>query len=382
MSSTLRAVSGPYTTTDVSTVLPQSNSSPTTMRNDKPCFYSEYRVGTLVLFYWSTNQPYILIVLCLIGNGLTLLGSWERCRRSSAHYYMVVLAAADSLVIGQYAGIFLANNYVKNFASTDAVCKTLVAFEDFTVYFAVWLLVFMTIDRCNAVTRPLQANRICTVKRGVITTITLFIICFSYAALTDGFIIKRLINKDGFANCHVIVPQPWNIVHYWVKLSLSVYVPFAILLIVNMIILSAISKATKRQAEMTTSQNKRRSSTKKLTIMVVVVCLSFFVLTFPVAIANLLYLEYESMDVATGAYLNDCDGHGPAYIFIYYLGVLFNYFNNVINGFVYLASNTQFRNDVAKFVSRFIPPLRRRYERRNETTISTVSSSVAISSAK
>jgi hypothetical protein len=121
----------------------------------------------------------LIIIIGTISNSLTfLVMRRKKMRNQSTCFYMAVLAIADEMVLlvgclnfWLYAYTGYSFVLLSVFACKVA-CMALYA----TTHFSVWIVVIMTIERFIAVALPLQANRLCTVKRAKIATAILALI--------------------------------------------------------------------------------------------------------------------------------------------------------------------------------------------------------------
>lgn len=125
----------------------------------------------------------IVILVGTIGNVLSfvvLLRS--RMRSTSVYFYLMVLAAADTMVLYVSAfktWIFLLTGFELLNASNEA-CKIVFFLLLVSFHLAAWIIVLITLDRFIAVWFPLKATTMCVLSRARAATIILILTVFVY----------------------------------------------------------------------------------------------------------------------------------------------------------------------------------------------------------
>jgi hypothetical protein len=251
-----------------------------------------------------------------ISNGLTfMVMRRKKMRNQSTYFYMGVLAIADELVlivgclnfwVYVYTGksvIFLNVSFTNqsktklraNPTKSDiflkrfqvVACKVTCMLLYATLHFSVWVVVIMTIERYIAVALPLQASRLCTVKRA---KISISILALLVLLVNFHFIITHALVGDGgaqeFMECKATAPlysSFMNTVWPWIDLFIYASLPVSLIIIFNILILNNLFKATnsvrnfRQQSNNTvqtnsicsanTDQNKRRESHYRTSVL-------------------------------------------------------------------------------------------------------------------
>ena len=194
----------------------------------------------------------IVIVMGTICNLLIfMVMRRKKMRHQSTYFYMAVLAVDDQLVLIMGClnyWLYLLNilNSMKNFV----LCK-LISFMCYSsLHFSVWIVVIMTVERFIAVALPLQANRLCTVKRAKMVTLLLV---FIVICVNSHFIFTHAVEKTNSTNgveeyhCQPIKQYDTFIRHVWPWIDASIYsiAPLVILIIFNTLIVHNLVKASK-----------------------------------------------------------------------------------------------------------------------------------------
>ncbi|CAF2768397.1 unnamed protein product [Rotaria sp. Silwood2] len=130
----------------------------------------------------SRSEEFILPCLLLIGttcNTLTFVVMRRgRMRHSSSCFYMAALAIADTFVL--WIGCF--NRWLELLEKQRPIlaCNMCCKLGTFAFFFfadcSVWITVAMTFERYIAVSQPLRASQICTIKRARYILLNIFII--------------------------------------------------------------------------------------------------------------------------------------------------------------------------------------------------------------
>ncbi|CAF1554215.1 unnamed protein product [Rotaria sp. Silwood1] len=132
----------------------------------------------------SRSEKFILPCLLLIGttcNTLTFVVMRRgRMKHSSSCFYMAALAIADTFVL--WIGCF--NRWLELLEKQRPIlaCNMCCKLGTFAFFFfadcSVWITVAMTFERYIAVSQPLRASQICTIKRARYILLNIFIIFF------------------------------------------------------------------------------------------------------------------------------------------------------------------------------------------------------------
>ncbi|XP_074641387.1 FMRFamide receptor-like [Tubulanus polymorphus] len=308
------------------------------------CLVRKYGESLLRMTELLSYLPYIVLVLGIFLNMITIIATYRKARKSSCHFYMMMVAWADLYVIVSEQVMKIVEFFKPYYTLSE--CRLIGFHEIFPPQIAILLLVCMTIDRCIAVTRPLRSNRLCTVRRGIITTVSTACVLLVYNTTTI-LVYGQYHTGPGRINCIVTVGKPWRSIYEISNRIISNYMPFITLLSLNVVIARTVCRALKRQATLAAGRSPRQEATRRVTIMVVIVSFAFLVLVFPTSIAFLMTLKYENWDKAINEAILYCKTtESEVMVFMYYTGKILYPFNHVINGLIYLVSSSQFRRDL------------------------------------
>ncbi|XP_074656768.1 uncharacterized protein LOC141909979 [Tubulanus polymorphus] len=275
---------------------------------------------------------------------IVFLGTFKRSTSSTGHFYMLVLGVADLYATVSIETQYLMNYYIYPFNDVECILKQFHKIAPSQI--AIWFLVLMTIDRAIAVSKPLQAVSICTIKRArrmlfvaaVLLTTQNLAWCSQFKPIT--YVI--------WTNCQV-VNKDVLFAYYATTNTISLYIPFIIISAANWVIISSVRKSAKLPVAQETASTKKQGASTKITTLVVTTALAFLFFTLPMCLLDTLVLEKGSLEETSVYYFNNCSGSiAYAWFVIYgHVGATLLYkANHVLNGFIYLASSAQYRKDV------------------------------------
>jgi len=349
----------------------------------------------------QTEQPFIelytfpfIVVIGTVCNILTfLVMRRKKMRHQSTYFYMAVLAIADELVLlNGCLNVWIYIFFGESLMFTPFGCKIMSSTYYIVSHFSVWIVVSMTIERFIAVAIPLQASRLCTVKRAKL-------VCFSLAC------IMLLINVH-FLFTHALIngecvpdkAYDWFMkIWPWIDAVIYSFIPFTLLIIFNILIVHNLIKASnniqklqsssintntnyckkrkfsicflflcnklkyssnktitttstsntelspvkqpminqQQQKRLNQQQQASSSANKRLTIMLLVVSITFFVTSVPIVTLQTLERNYQQISnlvVLKGIFL------------------ALQYLNHSINFFLYAVTGKTFRKEFLKII--------------------------------
>nr|QVK45795.1 G protein-coupled receptor [Proales similis] len=205
----------------------------------------------------------VIVLLGTVCNSLAFIVlRGKKMRSQSTYFYMAVLAVADEMVlINGCLNFWLYLYFGKTFLMFSVLsCK----FASFALYaalhFSVWTVVIMTVERFIAVTLPLKAGILCTVKRAKLAILTLFAIIV--LVNIHFFVTHSLVEIQGQVGC--LPESSWanyfmEGVWPWIDASIYSYVPLSLLIVFNVMIIHNLVKASNKMDKM--NEAKRASST-------------------------------------------------------------------------------------------------------------------------
>ncbi len=232
---------------------------------------------------------------CMVLTGLicnTLIFVIMRRRRMShlsTCYYMGILAIADTsvLLLGlSVMWLYLLNRKWSLLLQSTYGCKFLSLLFYTVSDTSVWLVCMMSADRCIAVTRPLHASSICTVRRARIS-VCILVVCI--LLINIHFLFTHYLSSDNECTTHeryeFFIRRIWP----WIDAAVYSALPFILLLTINSIIVHSLFQARRStsnlqiyQSQRTRSKNKLSTSmSRKLTTMLLAVTGFFLLTSFP-----------------------------------------------------------------------------------------------------
>ena len=307
------------------------------LMNTYPDYVTAHNLG---LYGYPT-----IIVIGTIGNLLTFLIMLKpSMRMTSTCFYMAALAIFDTLAL--YFNCF--TKWLAFFEGLDALkvssaaCKT-INFMSYTCFdIAVWTLVAMTIERFLAVHFPFKASKYATIKNGKIVLVVLIIV---FTGINLHFFWTVSLNERG--HCAYLEEHTHfhDEVWPWIDATLYSFLPFALLLIFNILIIYDNRRHLKRRS---TLHAKRKKDGKynsgfhyRLSAMLVTVSIVFLLLSAPNVI--LISIRKEYFDFSEGV----PDFQDVATYSLWSRTTSFClYLNHSVNFLLYCVSGQRFRREL------------------------------------
>lgn len=325
------------TSLNVSTTTPSSTSSLN--------YYGEMRQ-----IIWKTVSP-IIMITGTIGNILTvlvLLRQWKTF--SSTSLYLMILAISDTVVL--FTGPL--RNWIKFSWDIDvrylsnAGCKTSVYITHSSLYFSSWLLVAVSVERAASVIVPHKVKLWCTKRNAAIVILALFVFIFGVDILILVMYEQTDTKQCSPADRYLDFIQD---VFPWIDLCLAFAVPFALLLVCNIIIITYLQKSLKQRKRMMASHGQNKKSSGRdptsISILMIGLCVVFFLSMTPSTIF-IFYMPDQINDILARR-KSDPDGAWADYQYLAYQHAVVNvvsYTNAAMNFILYVFSGTKFRKEL------------------------------------
>jgi hypothetical protein len=233
--------------------------------------------------------PFMVIIGIVCNTLIFVIMRRRRMSHLSTCYYMGILAIADISVLllgSSVMWLYFVNRKWSLVLQSTYACKFLSLLFYTVADVSVWIVCLMSIDRCIAVTRPLHASSICTVRRARICVVIL-VICI--LMINIHFLFTHHLSLDNECTSHE--RYEFFISHIWPWIDAAVYsaLPFILLLTMNLIIVHSLFQARRStsnlqiyQSEITRHKNKLSTSmSRKLTTMLLAVTVFFLLSSFP-----------------------------------------------------------------------------------------------------
>ena len=350
--------------------------------------YKEDQIGRAINLYY----PPIIIFFGTIGNVLSILiYTQAKHRKLSAPSFIVAMAIIDNLML--YVGL-LQYWVLFNFAAaklTEAHCKGMFFVVNFVGNYSHWIIVLLTIDRFIAVYFPIRSYNLRTRRRAVIAILALGLTALfknlHYLWTTDFYFNKT----TNIASCAFGLKNKsrWVSIYQAFEVIISSIIPFAIILVLNLLIVYRISikkrKVHAKQNQQLQQQrqqqqrnnititsndnsNDKKSSNKRsvignkqfldrvLTKVLVFVSFVFIATTCPLLVFRLYYANEN----ITGNLQRQA-----TYNMWHHIWHKLWYTNHSINFFLYSILSKSFRDDLKKLFSTFYSSIRNARARSN-----------------
>ncbi|CAF0869161.1 unnamed protein product [Adineta steineri] len=194
----------------------------------------------------SRSEEFILPCLLLIGttcNTLTFAVMRRgRMRHSSSCFYMATLAIADTFVLW----IGCLNRWLELLDKQRPIlaCNMCCKLGTFAFFFfadcSVWITVAMTFERYIAVSQPLRASQLCTIKRARYMLLLVFTIFF----LLNAHFLWTFHLSPTVLHCIPLNTQSLFIRYFtWIDSFKYSFCPFTLLITLNILIIKSLLNA-------------------------------------------------------------------------------------------------------------------------------------------
>ena len=328
--------------------------------------FPEYRVLKSLMLY----IPPIIVVLGTFGNVFSFIILRRRAMvKVSSYHYLASLAVADTLVL--YIGLlrlWLGELTGSDFHdSSDWVCKLTVSFGYTASDLSVWLIIAVTVERYIVVCFPLRASTMINTNRAkkVIIFLVLLMFAINLHFLWTVEIVERQMDSKNVSNCEAaphhehLVNEVWP----WVDACIYSFVPFIVILVLNILIICEVVEARNHRRQMqntpehhyhqqttrlrngdssTTTSSCRRScgpgEGTKLTVMLLTVSFAFLLTTLPMNVSLIVTAFWQQ-------YQNTLRQIAQ-FKLAKTVAELLMYVNHSINFFLYCATGQKFRQQI------------------------------------
>lgn len=340
--------------------------------------YPEYRFHEALLLY----VPLILFVTGTVGNSLSFIVlTRRRMRQVSTYVYLAVLSVADTLVlvvgllllwVGQVTG--------RDVRSLSQWSCRLITVLGYTVSdYSVWLIIAVTVERYIAVCHPLRAAFMCNHRTAIRVVLAIFVLVLgvniNFLWMTEVQLYPRTGSAGNppqqphctaAAGLEFVVNQVWP----WVDAIIYSFLPFAIILFLNTLIIRRVVRARQDRrrdlsigcggyhrssiqsrrvlASSTLRTHRQPSATETnvvLSLMLLTISFAFLVTTLPMnvtVIATDFWNVYAVSDLQLRARVQLART----------ITELLMYVNHSMNFFLYCATGQKFRQELCALVCR------------------------------
>ncbi|KAK6180339.1 hypothetical protein SNE40_012511 [Patella caerulea] len=324
------------------------------MDNTSTYVTEEFIEERIAVFIWKYSSP-VLIILGTIGNILVIaVLSCGKIRKSTTNIYFTAMAVCDILVL--YTGLlrlwiqFTFNLDIRHVH--PAICKIHRPLVTFSLQTSAWILVAMTIERYLSVVSPHTIKTRCTRRMTLIILSSIVVVLVGINihfvfGLGDLTLVGD--NNETFVfHCDSIQDDYYkftNDIWPWIDVAVYCFVPFGILSVFNMLILSTVFKG-KRDLNRGTGCTLNANSTKRISSLITTLFLInivYFICTTPISvfmIGNIYWAAQPGTHLAAVQSL------------VFAIVNQFQYLNNVCNFILYCFSGSNFREWLKSLCSR------------------------------
>ncbi|CAH1781136.1 unnamed protein product [Owenia fusiformis] len=256
--------------------------------------YPEYIAGKALFQYLS---PVVLIVGVVFNILNFVVLTCTNMRKTSASLYLAVLAICDNInLLMTLTNHWLIQLFNIEYRKTnDALCRISLFLAYFLAHLSAWLLVAVTAERVVTVMFPMRARDWCTLKTATINILILTAVIFvlnMHIFFVSGSGIIMWNGELWPVSCYSYNDDKhfnWKQnIWPWIDFAFAAFIPFTLILICNIIIISVVTKAHQRRRANMNVQDERDDATRSMTIMLIAVSLTFVILTLPITIYYIL----------------------------------------------------------------------------------------------
>ncbi|KAK7114515.1 hypothetical protein V1264_000569 [Littorina saxatilis] len=335
--------------------------------------FPEYRALKNLMLY----VPPVLIVLGTFGNVFSFIIMRRRAMlKVSSYHYLASLAVADSLVL--YIGLlrlWLGEVTGSDFHnSADWICKLTISLGYTASDLSVWLIIAVTVERYIVVCFPLRASAMINTNRAkkVIGFLVLLMFTINLHFFWTVEIVERQpVDGNNVSNCEAAPhhQQLVNAVWPWVDACIYSFVPFIVILVLNILIVIEVIEARAHRLRMqsTSEHHYHRQASRfrgtagssfslhnvdigscrracgpgegmKLTIMLLTVSFAFLLTTLPMNISLIVtaFWDHSNNDLRRVVQFKLANT----------VAELLMYLNHSMNFCLYCATGQKFRQQI------------------------------------
>ncbi|KAI0220218.1 FMRFamide receptor [Lamellibrachia satsuma] len=210
----------------------------------------------------------IVVAFGVLGNIINIVVLTRKWMRSSTNYYLTALAIYDILYLVFVVTVLL--------TSSNPI---VVEFANIASNTGVWLTLTFTIERYIGVCHPMRGHVLCTPKR-------------AKYVIAGVCIAGAIVTFPGFFKPWIGTWLSYDIGYNNVNQAVFTYLPLALLLVFNTLLVRSVMRASRERAAMmqgmtTSSRRARRAAEQsRVTTMLIIVVVVFLVCQLPSAIMN------------------------------------------------------------------------------------------------
>ncbi|CAH1799248.1 unnamed protein product [Owenia fusiformis] len=294
------------------------------------------------IFYFRRYAWITMIFIGLFGNFMSIYIFWNHKNWGSAcTLYLFGLGFADTGVIIMYGLFewgrremrFLSNDtvYFDVFDLHDYVCKTCRYLWQVCAFTSSWYIVGFSFERMIAVTFPLRAKSILSVKKTKIVMFTILII--GIILFIPVFTTYKLVESPGSrVKACLFTFDLWGIITFLEIIIICYDLPSVVLFLMNIFIVVGLIRTKARRKKMrTTGSVEADKAANKAAINLIAISVLFLIGSIPKGVCWGIYFSYFTAGQSGNA-------NPDAASFWFAMGKFasaFNLINNTLNFIIY-----------------------------------------------
>ena len=288
----------------------------------------------------------IIIIFGSIGNIISIfVFSQKDLRSKSTSVLLIALGIVDTILLN--AGLLPL--WISEVIDIDIItltavgCKLHLFFAFTPIYCSAWILVAITIERLFAVVSPIRSREIFSHRRAVYLVI-IIIVCIG--VLNVHFLwTHSLYDFDGEIICSFMDEYIvfYENVFFYLDAVIASYIPFMIMLVCNIAIISIVFKANKKRESMSTFSKETPGRMGQMTTILLLLNFTFLFTTSPVVIVTSFF------DVL---FWSGKDPDMESFYLAHNVTALLSYLNSSLNFVLYCLSGEKFRSDLSNIMSK------------------------------
>lgn len=284
-------------------------------------------------------------------NALTiaLLSVRRQYFRESCYVYLTNLAIADLLTVFAFCLLSISRSHGRG-KHTWAIIEAYIYWPLGSVCSGVSILVTVAVslERCVFVYFPLKARSVGTRSLGIKICTSIWF--FSFIFCFPRFFVFTV--KNGFVTKQPFTDNRKFRAYIWIHFLIFTICPTISLIILNLLLVCGVRRATKKYREMTSTRDKemrnREIYQRKLTKMMIIVVFVFIIGELPSAILSRIFIVEVVKKDENFLKTN-------LYMVLSSISVLLVSLQHSVNFFIYCTTNKRFWNQLKKMIERSKP---------------------------
>ncbi len=317
-------------------------------------YYTDRHIEQIIANVFSIYMRNVLLIIGTFGNLLSfLVFSQKPLCESVMSFYLRALALGDLTALWSFSLPFLTGTDLRNI--NNVTCWLLNSLRDSSMYFSVWVLSTITIERFVAVTFPHKLNIIFSHRRA---SISIGIFLFAAMCPTLNYFFSYQVIVVGYGEriqiqvCWIHSPSVYSVyIAPWVETVLYSIIPSVIITFCNVGIIYRVIKSRAKRVQQMNAQHDGGGQANMVATLVTI-SMAFLIFTLPTSI----FVIFELHPFLSGTH------YGTKRWSQMLLGViicsLMYQMNHSLNFWLYVMSGTKFRNKLFAMLKYYIFCLR------------------------